>query len=241
MTWRRATRPPASCPRRRRGSPTWRRAAARPRSPRRRADLADLHRHPRPHRPGSGSATRNCCARAPPAGRPSISSAPTCLRPRAGSGRARPNWTRCNRPPAGEYEIAAQRAMVEQARLAWPRRNGGWRSAACRGAGRRRWYRRHLCAPGRDHRRRAIRSSSCCRRKTFWCASSCPRPNFATLRMPATSSPSVATAVRPGLTASITFIAPQPEYTPPVIYSESNRDKLVYLIEAHPPPSRPCC
>jgi HlyD family secretion protein len=39
----------------------------------------------------------------------------------------------------------------------------------------------------------------------------------------------------PGLQATITFIAPQPEYTPPVIYSESNRSKLVYLIEAHPP------
>jgi HlyD family secretion protein len=38
-----------------------------------------------------------------------------------------------------------------------------------------------------------------------------------------------------GLGATITFIAPQSEYTPPVIYSESNREKLVYLIEAHPP------
>jgi HlyD family secretion protein len=38
-----------------------------------------------------------------------------------------------------------------------------------------------------------------------------------------------------GLVAAVTFIAPQPEYTPPVIYSESNREKLVYLIEAHPP------
>jgi HlyD family secretion protein len=41
-----------------------------------------------------------------------------------------------------------------------------------------------------------------------------------------------------GLTARVTFIAPQPEYTPPVIYSESTRDKLVYLIEAHPPVER---
>jgi HlyD family secretion protein len=41
-----------------------------------------------------------------------------------------------------------------------------------------------------------------------------------------------------GLTATITFIAPQPEYTPPVIYSETNREKLVYLIEAHPPPDQ---
>lgn len=41
-----------------------------------------------------------------------------------------------------------------------------------------------------------------------------------------------------GLTATVTFISPQPEYTPPVIYSESNREKLVYLIEAHPPPDQ---
>ena len=45
-------------------------------------------------------------------------------------------------------------------------------------------------------------------------------------------------ACAPGLTATVTFIAPQPEYTPPVIYSESNREKLVYLIEAHPPPDQ---
>ena len=41
-----------------------------------------------------------------------------------------------------------------------------------------------------------------------------------------------------GLTATVTFIATQPEYTPPVIYSETNREKLVYLIEAHPPPDQ---
>jgi HlyD family secretion protein len=40
------------------------------------------------------------------------------------------------------------------------------------------------------------------------------------------------------LTAAITFIAPQPEYTPPVIYSETNRTKLVYLVEAHPSPEQ---
>lgn len=45
-------------------------------------------------------------------------------------------------------------------------------------------------------------------------------------------------ACAPGLTATVTFIAPQPEYTPPVIYSETNREKLVYLIEAHPPPDQ---
>jgi len=42
----------------------------------------------------------------------------------------------------------------------------------------------------------------------------------------------------PGMAATVSFIAPQPEYTPPVIYSESNREKLVYLIEAHPSPEQ---
>jgi HlyD family secretion protein len=42
----------------------------------------------------------------------------------------------------------------------------------------------------------------------------------------------------PSRTATVTFIAPQPEYTPPVIYSETNRAKLVYLIEAHPSPEQ---
>ena len=37
-----------------------------------------------------------------------------------------------------------------------------------------------------------------------------------------------------GLTANISFIAPQPEYTPPVIYSETTRSQLVYMVEAQP-------
>jgi HlyD family secretion protein len=41
----------------------------------------------------------------------------------------------------------------------------------------------------------------------------------------------------PDLMARISFIAPQPEYTPPVIYSEAAREKLVYLVEAHPDPA----
>ena len=34
--------------------------------------------------------------------------------------------------------------------------------------------------------------------------------------------------------AEITFVAPQAEFTPPVIYSKDNRTKLVFLVEARP-------
>lgn len=37
------------------------------------------------------------------------------------------------------------------------------------------------------------------------------------------------------ITAIITFISPQCEYTPPVIYSNENRSKLVFMIVARPP------
>lgn len=36
----------------------------------------------------------------------------------------------------------------------------------------------------------------------------------------------------PGLVAEVSYIASGPEYTPPVIYSLQNRQKLVYMIEA---------
>ncbi|WP_293898959.1 HlyD family efflux transporter periplasmic adaptor subunit [Phenylobacterium sp.] len=37
-----------------------------------------------------------------------------------------------------------------------------------------------------------------------------------------------------GLTARVEFVAPRPEFTPPVIYSREARDRLVYLVEARP-------
>jgi HlyD family secretion protein len=43
----------------------------------------------------------------------------------------------------------------------------------------------------------------------------------------------------PGLSATVSFIAPQAEFTPPVIYSESSRAKLVYQAEARPKPGQP--
>ncbi|MGH6920001.1 MAG: HlyD family secretion protein, partial [Geminicoccaceae bacterium] len=41
-------------------------------------------------------------------------------------------------------------------------------------------------------------------------------------------------ACPPDLAAEISFIAPEAEYTPPVIYSREMRAKLVYLVEAKP-------
>ena len=40
----------------------------------------------------------------------------------------------------------------------------------------------------------------------------------------------------PDTTATVTYVSDEPEFTPPVIYSLENRQKLVYLIEARPGP-----
>jgi HlyD family secretion protein len=38
-----------------------------------------------------------------------------------------------------------------------------------------------------------------------------------------------------GLTAAVSYISPESEYTPPMIYSEEMRTKYVFMIEARPP------
>jgi len=65
-----------------------------------------------------------------------------------------------------------------------------------------------------------------------------PEPQLAALRIGAgvtVRCDGCASAVA----ARIAFIAPQAEYTPPVIYSRENRAKLVYLVEARPDPPDP--
>jgi HlyD family secretion protein len=37
-----------------------------------------------------------------------------------------------------------------------------------------------------------------------------------------------------GVKARVSYVSPDPEFTPPVIYSLENRQKLVYLVEARP-------
>jgi HlyD family secretion protein len=43
---------------------------------------------------------------------------------------------------------------------------------------------------------------------------------------------------RADVTATVSFIAPQAEYTPPFIYSETTRSKFVFLAEARPNPDQ---
>jgi HlyD family secretion protein len=42
----------------------------------------------------------------------------------------------------------------------------------------------------------------------------------------------------PDLRARIIYVSPRAEYTPPVIYSQTARTKLVFLIEARPDPTQ---
>lgn len=37
-----------------------------------------------------------------------------------------------------------------------------------------------------------------------------------------------------GLAATISYVSPRPEFTPPVIYSRESRDRLVFMVEARP-------
>ena len=37
-----------------------------------------------------------------------------------------------------------------------------------------------------------------------------------------------------GLAATITYVSPRPEFTPPIIYSREARDRLVFMVEARP-------
>jgi len=41
-------------------------------------------------------------------------------------------------------------------------------------------------------------------------------------------------ACAPGLTATIRYVSPRPEFTPPIIFSRDSRDRLVFMVEAYP-------
>jgi HlyD family secretion protein len=62
-----------------------------------------------------------------------------------------------------------------------------------------------------------------------------PEAEFATLK--AGDPVQVSISGRPPLKATINYLSPQPEYTPPVLYNRENRSKLVFMIEATCAPS----
>lgn len=57
-----------------------------------------------------------------------------------------------------------------------------------------------------------------------------PEADFAALK--AGAAVSVALTGRPALAAHISYLSPQPEFTPPVLYNRDNRAKLVFMVEA---------
>jgi HlyD family secretion protein len=134
-------------------------------------------------------------------------------------------------PTGREYEIAAQRAMVEQARA---------------GLAQAEWQvtQRHVMSPVAamvadtyarpgETINAGVPVVSLLPPRNILVRFLVPETELATLHVGDRMAIGC-DACAPDLNAAITFIAPQPEYTPPVIYSESNREKLVYLIEAHP-------
>lgn len=57
-----------------------------------------------------------------------------------------------------------------------------------------------------------------------------PEADFAAFK--AGDTVQVGISGRPALAARISYLSPQPEYTPPVLYNRENRSKLVFMIEA---------
>ena len=60
-----------------------------------------------------------------------------------------------------------------------------------------------------------------------------PEPQFSTVKLGSMLDVRC-DGCRPGLQARVSYVSPDPEFTPPVIYSLETRQKLVYLIEARP-------
>jgi len=58
-----------------------------------------------------------------------------------------------------------------------------------------------------------------------------PEAEFSTLKAGATVKVELTGRAQP-LEARISYLSPQPEYTPPVLYNRENRSKLVFMVEA---------
>ena len=211
------------------------RAASRPRSSRRKP----ISRTPRPRGTRSQSDLKRNealvktnagvgAARRPGARRPALGQ-------RQGAGPAKRRSAQMRAPLGREREIKAAGGRRGGARR---RRHAAVaaRPAPRRGAGRRH-CRRRPGAARRDHpcrRAGGVAAAAGKHLRAVLRPGAAASPRFTS----ATGSGSSATTARADLAATISFISPQAEYTPPVIYSESIRAKLVYMVEARPSPEQ---
>ena len=146
--------------------------------------------------------------------------------------RCRPRSTRRRRRSAGPARSRRRLAAVDAARaaLAQARWRLDQRRVVAPAAG---VVADVLARPGETLAARARRSCRCCRPKTSSSASSCP--SRASRRVHVGDAVALSCDdCPPDLTAAVSYIAPQAEYTPPFIYSESTRAKFVFLAEARP-------
>ena len=134
--------------------------------------------------------------------------------------------------PARSDEIAAATAEVKAATDALGAGAMARRAEVADGTDRRS-RRGYALSARRMGRRRCAGRFVACRRQTSSFASTFRKPSSATVRI------GDAVTVRcdgcgGDIPAKVRFIAPQAEFTPPVIYSRENRSNLVFLVEARP-------
>ena len=82
-----------------------------------------------------------------------------------------------------------------------------------------------------------MRASRCwrsCRPRTGAFVSTCPSRDFRLCPSARQILVGPATTAPPGSPRKISFISKEAEYTPPVIFSEQERAKLVFRVEAQP-------
>src|SRR5690606_27113271 len=63
-----------------------------------------------------------------------------------------------------------------------------------------------------------------------------PEPELAAVRVGASVQARCSGCPQP-IEATVSYVSPRPEYTPPIIYSRETRSKLVFLVEARPDPA----
>ena len=160
------------------------------------------------------------------------STRPARRRPRPGRGS--PPWRPSSPPPAcrrAPTRSPPPRPRSRAPRPPWRRPAGSSTSAPC--APRRPPWSRTACATPASGSTPAGSWSACCRPATVKVRFFVPEPLLGGVRVGPARRLRCDGCPRRS-TATVRYIAPQAEYTPPVIYSVGSREKLVFLVEAWP-------